>query len=204
MPSKSAREHRYDLYDLFIDLPEPLVPRNLRLEIDERVLSDGSIHRAVDRQDVGDESRAPSCRGRGGRCLLLHSYQNPQPERLVGAILAQYAPGFGRLTLQRRRARDSRIRTHVDHDRQCLHPAGGGRIPRSTCQGLVTTWGSRRPFRDDLVGWIEHGRNGSPVSDPARGIGPGGRRAGRCVHGKIPGVRRCCRSIWGEPPPRPA
>ena len=40
-----GREHRYDLYDLFIDLPEPLVPRYLRLEVDERVFSDGSVRR---------------------------------------------------------------------------------------------------------------------------------------------------------------
>ncbi len=38
-----AREHRYDLYDLNLELPAPLVPRHLRLEIDERILSDGSV-----------------------------------------------------------------------------------------------------------------------------------------------------------------
>ncbi|HZV52136.1 MAG TPA: hydantoinase/oxoprolinase N-terminal domain-containing protein, partial [Candidatus Dormibacteraeota bacterium] len=35
------REHRYDLYDLFLELPEPLVPRRRRWEVDERVLADG-------------------------------------------------------------------------------------------------------------------------------------------------------------------
>src|SRR6185436_5224971 len=41
-----AREHRYDLYDLFLEMPEPLVPRHLRLEVDERVYADGTIARA--------------------------------------------------------------------------------------------------------------------------------------------------------------
>src|SRR6185503_5421513 len=41
-----AREHRYDLYDLFLELPEPLVPRHLRLEVDERMFADGTVSRA--------------------------------------------------------------------------------------------------------------------------------------------------------------
>src|ERR1019366_5400406 len=32
------REHRYDIYDLALELPEPLVPRRLRWEVSERVL----------------------------------------------------------------------------------------------------------------------------------------------------------------------
>lgn len=32
-----GREIRYDLYDLFLEKPEPLVPRSLRLTVDERV-----------------------------------------------------------------------------------------------------------------------------------------------------------------------
>jgi N-methylhydantoinase A len=88
-----GREHRYDLYDLFIDLPEPLVPLYLRLEIDERVLSDGAIHRPVSDADVRD--RIDQLRAEGVEAVavsLLHSYQNPEPERQVGRILEEYAP----------------------------------------------------------------------------------------------------------------
>ena len=42
-----AREERYDLYDVNIDLPRPLVERRLRLEVVERVLSDGTIDRPI-------------------------------------------------------------------------------------------------------------------------------------------------------------
>jgi N-methylhydantoinase A len=38
-----GREGRYDMYDLFIDPPIPLVPRQLRIEVAERVRADGSI-----------------------------------------------------------------------------------------------------------------------------------------------------------------
>ena len=34
-------EQRYDIYDLFLRFPEPLVPRQLRLEVDERMTRDG-------------------------------------------------------------------------------------------------------------------------------------------------------------------
>src|SRR5437773_8698080 len=43
-----AREHRYDLYDLFLEMPTPLVPRHLRLEVDERVYADGAVARPPD------------------------------------------------------------------------------------------------------------------------------------------------------------
>jgi N-methylhydantoinase A len=88
-----GREHRYDLYDLFIDLPEPLVPRFLRLEVDERVLSDGSVHRAISDTDV--RSKIDELKAGGVEAVavsLLHSYQNPEPERRVGQILEEYAP----------------------------------------------------------------------------------------------------------------
>ncbi len=47
-----AREHRYDLYDLFLEMPTPLVPRYLRLEVDERVHADGTVARAPDAQAI--------------------------------------------------------------------------------------------------------------------------------------------------------
>jgi len=33
------REFKYELYDLFIELPQPLVSRELRFEINERTIS---------------------------------------------------------------------------------------------------------------------------------------------------------------------
>jgi N-methylhydantoinase A len=46
------RELRYDLYDLFLEMPEPLVPRRLRFELRERVLADGSIDTPLDAEEV--------------------------------------------------------------------------------------------------------------------------------------------------------
>ena len=38
-----GREHRYDMYDLFMERPAPLAPRHLRFELNERVLSDKAL-----------------------------------------------------------------------------------------------------------------------------------------------------------------
>ncbi|MCZ6876425.1 MAG: hydantoinase/oxoprolinase family protein, partial [bacterium] len=47
-----GRQVRPDLYDLQVDRPEPLVPRDLRLEVHERVYSDGSIMTPLDKEST--------------------------------------------------------------------------------------------------------------------------------------------------------
>src|SRR6266496_3654567 len=42
-------EQRYDIYDLFLSFPDPLVPRDLRLEVPERMDRDGGIVTPLDR-----------------------------------------------------------------------------------------------------------------------------------------------------------
>src|SRR5262252_4394243 len=42
-----GRERKYELYDLAIAKPEPLVPRHLRLEVAERTRADGRIARRL-------------------------------------------------------------------------------------------------------------------------------------------------------------
>jgi 5-oxoprolinase (ATP-hydrolysing) len=41
-------EQRYDIYDLFLRFPEPLVPRALRREVDERLDRDGRVVAPLD------------------------------------------------------------------------------------------------------------------------------------------------------------
>ena len=47
-----AREARYDLYDLALERPEPLVPRPLRLEVAERVSSTGEVLEPLEQAGV--------------------------------------------------------------------------------------------------------------------------------------------------------
>ena len=43
-----GRERKYELYDIQIEKPEPLVARDMRLEVRERIKADGSVHTPLD------------------------------------------------------------------------------------------------------------------------------------------------------------
>jgi N-methylhydantoinase A len=86
-------EHRYDMYDIFIEKPEPLVPRSLRYGVRERSVDDGSVMLGLDENQV--RSIVAELRGRGVRAVavsFLHSFRNPAHELRVGEILAEEAP----------------------------------------------------------------------------------------------------------------
>jgi N-methylhydantoinase A len=88
-----AREHRYDLYDLFLEMPTPLVPRYLRLEVDERVYADGSVGKTPDPDAVAH--LVAELRDKDIEAIavcFVHSYANPEHERLVGDIIHEIAP----------------------------------------------------------------------------------------------------------------
>src|SRR5256885_2510222 len=89
-----GREGRYDMYDLFIDPPAPLVPRHLRREVPERLLADGSIARALD--EVAARRTLAELAKDGIEALaicLLHAYVNPAHEARVVALAHEAIPG---------------------------------------------------------------------------------------------------------------
>ncbi|HXF72371.1 MAG TPA: hydantoinase/oxoprolinase family protein, partial [Actinomycetota bacterium] len=89
------RELRYDLYDLFLEMPEPLVPRRLSFELAERVLADGAVDTPLDPEEVRRLARRLVREGvEAVAVCLLHAYRNPEHERLVGRVLAEEAPGL--------------------------------------------------------------------------------------------------------------
>jgi N-methylhydantoinase A len=90
-----GREGRYDMYDLFIDPPAPLVPRHLRLEVRERIVADGRVLVPL------DEGEARAAIGRlqaegveAVAICLLHAYRNPAHERALAALCRTLAPGL--------------------------------------------------------------------------------------------------------------
>lgn len=88
-----GKEHRYDLYDIFLEMPEPLVPRRLRLELNERVLADGSVIQPVDPTEVRELANRLIAEGvEAVGIAFLHSYRNPEHERQVERLLAEFAP----------------------------------------------------------------------------------------------------------------
>jgi N-methylhydantoinase A len=90
-----GREGRYDMYDLFLDPPAPLVPRHLRVEVPERILADGSVQAALD--EGGAREAIATLLAREVEAVavsLIHSYRNPAHERRIEALVAQLAPGL--------------------------------------------------------------------------------------------------------------
>ena len=87
-------ELRYDLYDLRLRFPDPIVPRSLRVEVDERVKFDGTVERPVALDDVREAVRELTVR-HGVTALavcLLHSYVNPEHERQISQFIREEFP----------------------------------------------------------------------------------------------------------------
>lgn len=87
-------ESRFDQYDIFIDKPKPLVPRECRFTVRERVDAKGQVVLALDEstvrglthhiREMGVQSVAVS---------LIHAYANPTHERRVREIIESECPG---------------------------------------------------------------------------------------------------------------
>jgi N-methylhydantoinase A len=90
-----GREARYDLYDMKLVRPEPLVPRPLRFEVRERVKADGSVLEPLDVEEAKRLARHLSeLEVESVAISFLHSYANPAHERQIAAIFAAEAPGI--------------------------------------------------------------------------------------------------------------
>ncbi|MBI4529470.1 MAG: hydantoinase/oxoprolinase family protein [Deltaproteobacteria bacterium] len=94
-----GREHRYELYDLNLEMPKPLVPRYLRFDIPERTAADGSVLQPLDEsfvRRVTSELRDKGIRAIG--ICFLNSFRNPAHERRASEIIGEVAP-FIRVSL---------------------------------------------------------------------------------------------------------
>ena len=90
-----GREGRYDMYDLFIDPPAPLVPRHLRLEVVERIAADGTVSRALDIPSARAAIAGLLAEGVEAIAIsLLHAYRNPAHEEALARLVAEQAPGL--------------------------------------------------------------------------------------------------------------
>jgi len=87
-------EQRYDLFDLRLKFPAPLVPRRLRREVKERVMYDGSVEQPLDeagaRAAIEELVRKHEIKALA--VCLLHSYANPAHERRIAEIAAEAFP----------------------------------------------------------------------------------------------------------------
>lgn len=87
-------ESRFEQYDLNLVLPEPLLPRNRRYTLTERVAADGHVLIKLNRQDIeilSDELAEADYQSIA--IGFLHSYVNDHHEKMVAEILKKRLPG---------------------------------------------------------------------------------------------------------------
>ena len=89
-----AYEHRFEQYDLYMERPPPLVPRELRFTVDERIAADGEV--LMDLDETAVRSLIPTLAALEIEALaicFLHSYADARHERRAGELLAEGLPG---------------------------------------------------------------------------------------------------------------
>jgi N-methylhydantoinase A len=89
-----GRQKRPELYDLQADKPEMLVPRDLRLEVPERLRHDGSVETPLDEDALRQAARR--LHGTGVEAVavsFLYGFVDPAHEQAAMRIVAAELPG---------------------------------------------------------------------------------------------------------------
>ena len=88
-----GRGNRPEGYNLFFKRPVPLVPRDLRLEVDERLYATGEVLTPLDENSAMTTIGALKAAGvESVAVCLLHAYANPEHERRLGELLRKQLP----------------------------------------------------------------------------------------------------------------
>jgi N-methylhydantoinase A len=88
-----GREIRYAPYDIFAEFPRPLIPRRYRFEADERVRSDGTVLKALDRDEARRLIRTLPYLGiESVAVCLINSFENPAHELILKEIIEEEMP----------------------------------------------------------------------------------------------------------------
>lgn len=88
-----GRELRYDVYDLTASFPTPIVPRELRMELAERIDAAGEVVQQPDDSHI--EKLLLGLREAGVQSIavcLLHAYRNPAHEQQIREVARRVVP----------------------------------------------------------------------------------------------------------------
>src|SRR5260221_9916736 len=88
-----GRQVRPHMYDLQEDYPPPLVPRDWRFEVAERMTADGGVRQVLSDAEVARVVAAVAATTADAVAVcLLFAFVNPEHERRIGAALAAAMP----------------------------------------------------------------------------------------------------------------
>ncbi len=87
-------EGRYDIYDLFLERPQPLVERRLRREVEERLDVRGEVLTPLDEEGLRAECEYLRAEGvEAVAIVFLHGYVNPAHEQRAVEMIREEMPG---------------------------------------------------------------------------------------------------------------
>jgi N-methylhydantoinase A len=90
-----GREMRYDIYDIFITMPQPLVPQKWRKGVAERIDKNGKVLQRLNLSDTEQSLLQLQRQGvQSVAVCLLHSFANTQHEKSIGQLLEKKFPGL--------------------------------------------------------------------------------------------------------------
>ena len=90
-----AYQTRHKLYDVFYEMPPPLIPRYLCQGVPERIGPDGEVLTPLDEEAVRRVARQLVAEGVEAIAVaFLHSYKDPTHERRAGEVLAEECNGL--------------------------------------------------------------------------------------------------------------
>ena len=88
-----GRQTRPHMFDFHTDIPRPLVPRERRFEVAERILFDGAVWLTLTDDEIARVVAAVEASGANACAVcLLHSYRNPEHEARISAALKARMP----------------------------------------------------------------------------------------------------------------
>lgn len=89
-----GRQNRPHLYDFRATKPDPVIPRHLTLEVNERILPGGRVLNSLDEEDlIAVAAKLREISPDSVAVSLLHSYANPVHEQRVKEIINKFLPG---------------------------------------------------------------------------------------------------------------
>ena len=90
-----GRERKYDIYDLFLTYPSPLVPKDLRYEVTERIGSNGEILTPLDEKGLLKSAEELQSKGVTSIAIsFLNSNSKSKHEKLASQIIAKNFPNL--------------------------------------------------------------------------------------------------------------
>ena len=88
-----GRQRRAELYNPFFTKPKPLIPRRLRFTVRERISHNGRVIQALSRDEVREIGKRLRSEGiKAVAIVFLHSYVNPEHERVAEELLKRELP----------------------------------------------------------------------------------------------------------------